>query len=384
VLTVGLTGGIGSGKSAVSALLREHGAHVVDADVVAREVVAPGTPGLAAVLAAFGHDLLAPDASLDRPALGEVVFGDDGARERLNAIVHPLIAGRTRLLFAAAERDAVDVVVHDVPLLVEADLGPSYHLVVVVHAPVEVRLVRLAARGLTEPQARARMAAQADDAARRTAADVWLDNSGSQAALAAQVRFLWADRLAPYGRNLAACRPAPRGRVELVAPRQQWAVEAARLMARLRRRCPDAHVEHIGSTAVPGLAAKDVLDLQVEVATWAQVEELEEPLNRAGFVRRADVSTDPVRVELDPDPEQWRKRVHLSVDPGRAANVHVRVAGTTAARAAVTLRDLLRADEQARQAYEARKQRLAEQHRDDVDAYSEGKTDLIVALLRHT
>lgn len=147
--------------------------------------------------------------------------------------------------------------------------------------------------------------------------------------------------------------------------------------------CPDADVQHIGSTAVPGLTAKDVLDLQVEVATWSEVEALDGSLTRGGFVRRPDVSTDPVRPELDPDPDQWRKRVNLSADPGRAANVHVRVAGTTAARAAVAFRDLLRADGQARQAYAALKHRLAERHPDDVDAYAEGKTDLIMMLLGH-
>ncbi len=384
VLTVGLTGGIGSGKSAVGALLLQHGAVVVDADLVAREVVAPGTAGLSAVIAAFGPQLGRADGSLDRSALGDLVFHDDGARKQLNGIVHPLIAERTRLLFAAAERDGADVLVHDVPLLVETGLGAGYHLVVVVEAPVPVRLERLAARGLPGPQAQARMAAQADDTARRAVADVTLDNTGTPAVLAAQVRPLWVDRLTPYARNLAATRPAPRGPVELVPSQQQWPAEAARLLARLRRRCPGAEVQHIGSTAVPGLVAKDVLDLQVEVATWAEVEALEGPLNRGGFVRRPDVSTDPVRFELDPDPEQWRKRVHLSADPGRAANVHVRIAGTTAARAAVTLRDRLRADGPARQGYAALKQRLAEQYPDDVDAYAEGKTDLIMKLLRHT
>ncbi len=123
VLTVGLTGGIGSGKSAVSALLATQGAAVVDADLVARDVVAPGTPGMAAVIAAFGPQLLLSDGSLDRSALGGLVFADDGARKRLNGIVHPLIAERTRLLFAAAERDRADVVVHDVPL--PADLSPG-------------------------------------------------------------------------------------------------------------------------------------------------------------------------------------------------------------------------------------------------------------------
>ena len=382
MLSVGLTGGIGSGKSAVSALLAELGAVVVDADLVAREVVAPGTPGLAAVVEAFGGQLLQRDGSLDRPTLGELVFGDDAARGRLNAIVHPLIGERTLTLLAQAERDGAEILVHDVPLLVEAGLGPGYHLVAVVDAPAALRLARLAGRGLPAEQSRARMAAQADDAERRAAADVWLDNSGSRPSLAEQVRALHAERLVPYARNIAGLRPAARGQVELVAPREQWPAEGARLVARLRHLCRGADVQHLGSTAVPGLTAKDVIDLQVEVATWPDVEALEEPLAAGGFPRRQDVDSDPVRPELDTDPSQWRKRIHLSADPGRAANVHVRVTGSMGARAAVAFRDLLRADPQARQAYAATKHRLAAQYPDDVDAYAEGKTRMIVPLLQ--
>ena len=380
MLSVGLTGGIGSGKSAVSALLGGLGAAVVDADLVAREVVAPGTPGLAAVVEAFGPEVLLPDGGLDRPALGQRVFGDDAARGRLNAIVHPLVGERTLELMARAE--GAPVLVHDVPLLLENGLAPAYHLVVVVDAPVDTRLERLALRGLPPDQARARMAAQATDAQRRAAADVLLDNGGARDRLAAQVHELYAGRLLPYADHLRQGRHAGRGQVALSEPDPGWADAGARLVARLRHLCPGAvDVQHVGSTAVPGLRAKDVVDLQVEVADAQQVEALSGPLAAGGFPRREDVEGDPARPELDADPAQWRKRLHRSADPGRAANVHVRVAGTTSARAAVALRDLLRDDPQARGAYEAEKVRLAARWPDDVDAYAEGKTAVLVPLL---
>lgn len=198
-MIVGLTGGIGAGKSAVAARLAEHGALVVDADVVAREVVAPGTEGLAAVVAAFGSGVLADDGSLDRQRLGALIFADDEARARLNAIVHPLVSQRSAELAADAPDDAV--VVHDVPLLVENALAPAYDVVVVVLADENVRIQRLRdTRGMREEEARARMAAQTTDDQRRAVADAVLDNSGTLADLHRQVDDLWRDRLAPAAR----------------------------------------------------------------------------------------------------------------------------------------------------------------------------------------
>jgi dephospho-CoA kinase len=194
VLRIGLTGGIGSGKSTVSRLLADHGAVIVDADAIAREVVEPGTPGLAAVVEAFGPSVLAADGSLDRPALADVVFADPEARRRLDAIVHPLVRARAGELAAAAPPDAV--VVHDVPLLVETGQAAAYDLVLVVEADPETRVARLVQRGLTADDARARMAAQATDEQRRAVADVVLDNSGTPEQLAAQVATFWADRVA--------------------------------------------------------------------------------------------------------------------------------------------------------------------------------------------
>ncbi len=194
MLRIGLTGGIGSGKSTVSELLAARGAVIVDADRIAREVVEPGTPGLSAVVDAFGGQVLAADGSLDRPALAAVVFSDPAARARLDAIVHPLVRRRSAELVAAAPSDAV--VVNDVPLLVETGQAASFDVVLVVEAEPEIRVARLVGRGLTEDDARARIASQASDEQRRVVADVVLDNSGTPEELAEQVDRFWAERVA--------------------------------------------------------------------------------------------------------------------------------------------------------------------------------------------
>ncbi|WP_020120011.1 dephospho-CoA kinase [Streptomyces canus] len=194
MLNVGLTGGIGAGKSEVSKLLVEHGAVLIDADRVAREVVAPGTPGLAAVVDAFGADVLAEDGSLDRPKLGSVVFADPERLAVLNSIVHPLVGARSRELEAAAAEDAV--VVHDVPLLTENGLAPLYDLVIVVDASPETQLRRLVGlRGMTEQDARARMAAQATREKRLEIADIVIDNDVPLDELRHRVRDVWGDLL---------------------------------------------------------------------------------------------------------------------------------------------------------------------------------------------
>ncbi|GAA4615368.1 dephospho-CoA kinase [Actinoallomurus liliacearum] len=192
VLSVGLTGGIGSGKSEVSRRLAEHGAVVVDADAAAREVVEPGTPGLAEVVAEFGDEVLRPDGSLDRERLGSIVFADEERRARLNAIVHPRVGERMRELVEQAPPDAI--VVYDVPLIAENGLAGMYDLVVVVDAPVEEQVRRLTERrGMTEADARARIAAQATRERRLEIADRVIDNSGSLERLAEQVDELWAE-----------------------------------------------------------------------------------------------------------------------------------------------------------------------------------------------
>ncbi|MGD7707126.1 dephospho-CoA kinase [Microlunatus sp. Y2014] len=193
---VGLTGGIASGKSTVARTWAGLGAVIIDADVLAREVVAPGTPGFDAVRQRFGEHVIGPDGSLDRPALGRIVFGDAAARRDLEQIIHPRVVDRTHELREAAAPGAV--VVHDIPLLVELDRAGDYDLVVIVGASAETRLRRLVElRGMAPDAARERIAAQADDAARRAVADVWLDNEGTEADLIAAAERLWHERLRP-------------------------------------------------------------------------------------------------------------------------------------------------------------------------------------------
>jgi dephospho-CoA kinase len=194
VLRVGLTGGIGSGKSEVSRRLADRGAFLIDADVAAREVVEPGTPGLGQIVAVFGPDVLLPDGRLDRPRLGQLVFADDDLLAKLNAIVHPLVAERIQRLEqqAAAAVGPAGIVVHDVPLLAENQLQRNYDTVIVVDAPDEIRLQRLTEdRGMTPGHARERMAAQAGRDQRLAIADIVVDNSGTLDDLDDQVAEVW-------------------------------------------------------------------------------------------------------------------------------------------------------------------------------------------------
>jgi dephospho-CoA kinase len=188
-MRVGLTGGLGAGKSTVAALLAEHGAIVIDADAIAREVVRAGTPGFAAVVQRFGPGVVRPDGGLDRARLAEIVFADEQARDDLNAIVHPLVGRRSAELMADAPDDAT--VVYDVPLLAENGLADGFDVVVVVEADLATRLRRLADRGLPEADARARIAAQATDEQRRAIADEIVRNDGTEQELADRIRDLW-------------------------------------------------------------------------------------------------------------------------------------------------------------------------------------------------
>ena len=191
-LRVGLTGGIATGKSTVSAILSELGAVVIDADQLAREVVARGTPGLDAVVAEFGAGLLTPDGDLDRAAMGSLVFGDDAARKRLEAIVHPLVFERIVDLETHAPDGAV--VVHDIPLLAESGRAATFDAVIVVDAPQDVQVARMVAdRGWTESDALARIAAQASPEDRRAIATYVLENTGSRTELRERVEAIYAE-----------------------------------------------------------------------------------------------------------------------------------------------------------------------------------------------
>ncbi len=353
MLRVGLTGGIGSGKSTVSARLAELGALVVDADAIAREVVEPGTAALAAIATRFGPDVLGPDGTLRRAELGRLVFGDPAALADLEAITHPAIWARTAQRFAEAPADAI--VVHDMPLLVEKDMAAQYHLTLVVGAGAHTRLDRLVRfRGMAPADASARIAAQADDAARRAAADVWLDNEGTEADLLAQVDRLFRERLVPFESNV---RHGIRHRrpVEVVLTVDpQWATTGPRLAARVAHALSGRaqRVDHIGSTAVPELAAKDVIDLQVGVGSLSDADDpgFVRALAEAGYPRMAGNVADNGK-----DGRVWPKRFHGGCDPGQVVHVHVREVGSPGWLWALRFRDWLRADPGARAEYAALK-----------------------------
>ena len=189
---MGLTGGIGAGKSEVARRLVARGAVLIDGDAIAREVVRPGTPGLAAIVAEFGEEVLLPDGGLDRPGLGRVVFTDPEKLAKLNAITHPLIGSRSQELFEQAPQDGI--IVYDMPLLTENNLASLHDAVIVVDVPVETQLRRLVElRGMTEEDARSRIAAQATREQRRAIADFVIDNTGSLAALDARIDEIWTE-----------------------------------------------------------------------------------------------------------------------------------------------------------------------------------------------
>ena len=318
---------IGSGKSTVAKLLAERGAIVIDADALAREVVAPGSEGLARIRDRFGDKVVGPDGALDRREMASIVFGDGKARADLESITHPLVASRCADLLDAAGPDRI--VVYDVPLLVENKLGADYHLVVVVDAHPEVRLDRLVQRrGMSEADVRARMSHQATDAQRAAAADVLICNDGAEEELRAAVDELWSERLLPFDENLRAQRRSEWRRLNVATPyNEEWPRQAERLIQRighaLGQRAPE--IEHVGSTAVPGMPGKDVIDLQIGVAELKDADDPEfvATLGALGFPRLEDVRMDHPTGELL-DPELWVKRYHVSCDPARVVHIHVR------------------------------------------------------------
>nr|WP_223128970.1 dephospho-CoA kinase [Terrabacter sp. MAHUQ-38] len=376
-MRVGVTGGIGSGKSTVSRRLAELGAHVVDADTVARAVVEPGEPTLDRIRGRFGPDVMHADGSLDRGALAALVFPDPEALAALDAITGPAIGERV-----AAQRAQVPdgvVSVYDMPLLVERGLWVHEHLVVVVEADVETRVQRLVEqRGLGEQDARHRIAAQATDDQRRTVADVVLDNTGVPEALVAAVDELWTSRLAPWEDNLVAGRRSRvPGRAAVVAPRADWDARGARLVARigaaLARSGVATEVSHIGSTAVPGLAAKDVIDVQVGVRDLADADrdDVRASLRDAGYVLSEGNTVDTPHPTGAPS-EEWSKRFWGGCDPGQVVHVHVREHGSAGWRFALLFRDWLVHEPGERDAYAAEKLRLITLD-DRTDAYVEAK-----------
>ena len=298
MIRLGLTGGIGAGKSTVAKTFVERGAYIIDADKIAREVVEPGTEGLEKLVEAFGSDILSADGSLDRPALAAKAFVDEESRKKLNAITHPLIGARTQELLEAAPEDAI--VVQDIPLLVENHTAPFFHLVLIVHADEDVRLHRLTTmRGVDEADARARIAAQATEEQRRAVADVWLDNSGTPEELAAAAAEVWDRRLVPFEANVRARRAAEPD-PELVALEPNPDGPSARIVNRL------------WAIAGERAAAVEVVDaekvqLRIVARDGAAAEQLTDLLAVGGFA------------PAEPG-------VYRSCDPGRPATVVVETA----------------------------------------------------------
>lgn len=340
MLRIGLTGGIGSGKSTVARLLAERGAVVVDADRTAREVVQPGSPALAEIRQRFGAAVLSADGSLDRAALGALVFADPASRRDLEQITHPRIRARTRELVEAAPAEAV--VVHDIPLLVETHAAPSYHLVVVVDVADEERVRRLVGdRNMSEDDARARIANQASRDDRLAVADVVVDNNGPLEDLGPQVERLW-QRLAEFDERLRAGHPVEPP-TQVVPADPAWPHQARRSLARIRARLEPLlgdgfTAEHVGPTAVPGLAAPDVLHLQVGLPADVAVDEPRVEAALAGIgLPRVAAADGPIG-----------DRRHLSCDPGRPTSLVLRPVTSPAHGAALVVRDWLSSGPSAR------------------------------------
>lgn len=304
-MLIGLSGGIGSGKSTVARHLHALGAAVIDADQIAREVVAPDSPGLAAVAAAFGNQILS-DGALDREALGRIVFSDPAARRQLESITHPLIAQRTRQLVAECGNDAI--VVHEIPLLVELHREADYHLTVIVQTSEQVRADRLVqTRGMSRADALARIAAQATDDARRAAADVLLPNESTESDLLSAVDELWASRIVPFADLLSARRAAARRAPWLTPVSAQLVADAARLAARVAS-VTAADVRPAGPAAVGDDPAPDVPEVRALVEKCDQA--LADALTDKGFP-----PTEPIRA--------WGFAAGCC-DPLRPARIHVR------------------------------------------------------------
>lgn len=357
MLKIGLTGGIGAGKSTVAAILDELGAFIIDADQLAREVVAPGTSGFSDIVRRFGNDVVRSDGTLDRAALARHIFADDTARRDLEKIIHPRVRARAKEL--AAAQDPSTIVVEDIPLLVETRAAPRYHLTIDVEAPDELRLQRLESRGMAREDAQRRMDSQASEIQRREACDVVIDNSGDLDQVTAEVHRLWADRIVPAANNLVR-EGAAIGleKLHLEQPNPEWAHQFERIAARLRFVLgPNAlRIDHVGSTAIWGLKAKPIIDVQVTVLRLSVVDSYVKQLNKSGFF--GGTYYDEPKPEY-PDKGIWEKRLFLSIDPGNLTHIHIRQANTPGQEFALLFRDWLRSDTASREEYGRLKDRLA-------------------------
>lgn len=378
MLKIGLTGGIGAGKSTVSEILAAHGAVIIDADKIARAVVAPGEPLLERLAERFGKDVIADDGGLDRAQLAAAAFVDEDSTVALNALMHPAIRERTLEHFT--EHADAEVVVHDVPLLVENAMTPAYHLNLLVDVPAELRLERLmSARGMDRADAGSRIARQASDEDRYAVCDVIIDNAGPVGQTRTVVARLVEDRLLPFAANLRRQRRAERGPAVLVDPDgQDWPMQAEQIIAKLHHGLGDRFtIDHIGSTAVPGLAAKDVIDLQLLVPDLDAARALAPGLAELGYPGQdAEDNLGEGGAES--------KRFHANADPGRAVNLHIRTEGSVGAVFAREFVHLLRHDHDEREGYMQLKRTLADEHAGDghTEGYAQAKEAYFLTMRR--
>lgn len=325
MLRIGLTGGIAAGKSVVTERLGRLGAVVVDGDLLARAAVEPGSDGLGDVVAAFGRGFLGPDGALDRPALGRLVFADSTARERLNAIIHPRV--RTAAAHVIGQAPEGAVVVEDMPLLVETGQAARFHLVVVVDAPHDVRIERMASRrGLQRSDAEQRIAAQASREERLRAADAILVNDRGLGDLLAAADALWHERIVPFRDNLGAGRPAtaPRASSSGRAGLAGTSALSRRVRAKLEAVLPaGVSVHPAGSSSGRSTDDDDVRRAVVSVSlthAW-EVPTVSDAVTEAGFPRVADAD-DLGRAE--------GPAVHRAADPAVDVTVLVAAGGPSA------------------------------------------------------
>ncbi len=348
------------------------GAELIDADVLSREVVAPGSDGLRAVTERFGSEVLDSEGALDRAALAQVVFRDGSARARLESIVHPRVRARSAEIIAALPQNAV--VVEDIPLLTETGAAPNHHLALAVEAPLELRLERLTGRGMARDEAQRRIDNQASEKERRRACDVVLDNSGDERALELQVQRLWRERIEPFAANMMSARSAAESeKLRFIVHDEGWEQRFEHTAARLRRIMGSSavRIDHVGSTAVPGLPATDVIDVQVTVVALSAVERMQSALERAGYfpiVDGRDVSQSGRIPDIaDPESTGGQQFLYGSADPGNIVHIHFRAMDGIGRRLAVLFRDWLRQNESARVRYAAEKEEWAAR----VDSYQE-------------
>jgi dephospho-CoA kinase len=265
-----------------------------------------------------------------------------------------LVARRRQEIIDAVHEDAV--VVEDIPLLVETGMAPMFPLVVVVSADEETRVTRVVQqRGMDEADARARIKAQAPEEQRRAIADVLLENSGSQGELVEKARDLWYNRVLPLAHNIRTRQCAPTVH-KLVPYDPAWPDDARRIINRIQNACgaKALRVDHVGSTAVHGMDAKDVIDIQTTIASLDVADEINDALANAGYPRVEHITTDMPHTA---DSALWRKRIHCAADPGRPANIHVRVDGWPSQQFALLFRDWLAANVGVQDDYLAAKRR---------------------------